>query len=59
MYAVAAAWLMYTVLAVVQWLSAEDSGGRWRAGVMCLLGLVLAVSYAVLARRKEGRSERD
>ena len=59
MYVAAAIWLVYTALAVAQWFYAEDSGGRWRAAVQCLLGLALVVLYAVSASRKEDPSERD
>jgi hypothetical protein len=49
----AAIWLLYAGLAVAQWLSADDSGGRWRAAVQLFLGVVLVIGYAAMARKKD------
>ncbi len=53
MYAVAAGWLLYSALAFAQWVSADDSGGRWRAAVQLILGIVLFTGFAVMVRRKD------
>jgi hypothetical protein len=38
---------------------AEDSTGRWLAGLACLLGLIMAIGYFVAGRSKdEDRSQR-
>jgi hypothetical protein len=50
-YSIAAIWLILAVLAVAQWLFADDSKGRWLAGIQCFIGLVLGIAYLVQAKR--------
>lgn len=59
MYVVGAGWLLLASLAGTQWLSADDSTGRWLAGVQFFLGVVLALGYAAQASKRGGREGRD
>ena len=47
----AAFWLIFTGLALTQWIFADDSRGRWLAGVQCVLGVGLVIVYLVQARQ--------
>jgi hypothetical protein len=49
-YAIAAIWLTLAALAVAQRLLADDSRGRWLAGVQCSIGLGLGIGYLVQPR---------
>ena len=55
----AAGWLALAVLAIFQWLGADDSTGRWLAGVQVVLGLALAITYLVWARHIDSGGARD
>ncbi len=59
MYVVAAMWMSLAVLAVTQWLLADDSTGRWIAGVQRSLALALTIGYVAQARKTGARAERD
>ncbi len=48
-YALAALWLFVTATAAVRWAVAEDSTGRWLAGLGCCLGLILVIGYIAAA----------
>jgi hypothetical protein len=49
----AATYLLLAAVAVFQWLSADDSGGRWRAAVLLFLAVGVALGYASMARKKD------
>ena len=52
-------WLLLAALAGVQWLSADDSRGRWLAGVQFVLGIALAPGYAAQTSPRGDRGGPD
>jgi hypothetical protein len=48
-------WSLLAALAIYQWVLADDSRGRWLAGVQCLLAIALAIGFFVQARNKTDR----
>ena len=53
-YALAALWLVFTGNAVALWIGANDSRGRWLAGIQCFLGISLIIVYLVQAKQRSG-----
>jgi hypothetical protein len=51
-FALAALWLLFTGIAVSLWIGADDSRGRWLAGIQCFLGFSLVTVYLVQARQR-------
>jgi hypothetical protein len=47
-----AVWSLLAALAIYQWVLADDSRGRWLAGVQCLLAIALATGFFVQTRNK-------
>lgn len=50
------AWSLLAALAVYQWVLADDSRGRWLAGVQFVLAIALAIGFFVQARTKADNS---
>ena len=50
--------LVLAVLAVTQWVLADDSRSRWLGGVQGFFAIGLAIGYLVQARGKDGRRPR-
>jgi hypothetical protein len=51
-YSLAALWLVFTGIAVSLWIDADDSRGRWLAGIQCVLGVSLVIISLVQARQR-------
>jgi hypothetical protein len=45
-------WSVIAALAVYQWVLADDSRGRWLAGVQCVIAPGLAIGFFVQPRKK-------
>jgi hypothetical protein len=52
LYIAGTGWSLLAALAIFQWVLADDSRGRWLAGIQFVLAIALAIGFFVQARSR-------